>query len=269
MSAVTRSTPWRWAPAATPLRAWRHADFKRVAELLDTTLAQWAKDWDIRPEGVGPARCVPASGHAQRDAAWTLFAAGNAGAAWVLELAQGNGRLDALWTDAGQANSPAVRSVAARATEDWRTRVAAALRLAPVSDGSGPAGAVWLSWSGALIAELPGSCMVLLEAGVVRGVLGRAASETARAPLVAVTEAMATRSLRVHVELDGCDLPLGELTGLRLGDVLRLRHSVGAPARVCHAPAGPLFDGWLARSRGRRAIELAVRGQERPVGEQQ
>jgi hypothetical protein len=110
---------------------------------------------------------------------------------------------------------------------------------------------------------------LLLEAGVVRRLLGLPDSRPGRRALFPVDVAMAARALRVEVVLQGCELPLGELAGLQPGDVLRLQHPVDHPARVRHAGAGFLFHAWLARSRGKRAAELAAAGAEGRQGEVQ
>ncbi|MBC5785106.1 FliM/FliN family flagellar motor switch protein [Ramlibacter sp. USB13] len=150
----------------------------------------------------------------------------------------------------------ATHAVARRCAEDAQARIASLLRLEWSAEPGAPADAVWSYWSGAVIARLPGQGVLLLEAGLVRAVLGVAARARTEQPVVPLHDAISPGALRVQVELAGCELPLGEVTGLQLGDVIRLQHPVGVAARVCHEGT-VLCDGWLARSRGRRAIELA------------
>ena len=265
MSGTRQSAPmWRAVAGAAPFRAWRNEDLHRLADVLGAALAAWALDWELSVYASAPVRCLAAAGHAERNGSWQSFARGDAGVAWKLERPAGFLQLAATWLSSGEGGSAAVaRSLAASCELDAQRRLASALQLEPASGRAAPDTAVWSPWSGAVVAELSGSCTLLLEAEVVRRLVRPAAVALIRHPLVPLAEAMSHRTLRLQVELAGCELPLGELAGLRVGDVLRLRHAVDAPARVRNAAAGVLFDGWLARSRGRRALELASQSASR------
>jgi hypothetical protein len=264
-----QGSPWRSAPQATAVLAWRDADADRVAGIVATALERWAMDWDLPAPAATPGRCLPASANPQQGSAWRPFARSEAGTAWIHGPAERECLVPVSWLPEVPATTPVVQAVEAERERDVQARIASALQLEPASAPCLLPDTVWSRWSGALVAQIPGGCSLLLEAGVVRRLLGPPVSRPARRALVPVDAAMAARPLRVEVELDGCELPLGELAGLQLGDVLRLRHPVDHPARVRHAGADFLFHAWLARSRGRRAVEFAAPGDERRQAEVQ
>ena len=77
------------------------------------------------------------------------------------------------------------------------------------------------------------------------------------AATVNVASVVADFPMRLRVQLEACELDVGSLRELQVGDVLRLRHRIEMPAWVHTAGGDPLFSGFLVRSRGRKAVELA------------
>ena len=127
---------------------------------------------------------------------------------------------------------------------------------------AGPAHSALSAWSGSLVVSLPFGARLLLAAGAVRKLVaaaGGAPSGPRRATgaLLGIPEAIGDRELRIEVSLEGCDIEIGALQDLQLGDVLRLRQGLDKPASVSVADGTPVFSGFLVRSRGRKAIELA------------
>ncbi|HEY0824824.1 MAG TPA: FliM/FliN family flagellar motor C-terminal domain-containing protein, partial [Ramlibacter sp.] len=119
-------------------------------------------------------------------------------------------------------------------------------------------------WSGSVLVSLPGGARVLLGAALVRILVAWAddagasqAAWSAPTPRVPVDRALAGIALNLQVHLEGCELSVGSLQDLQIGDVLRLQHRVDAPAAVTLPDGAPLFNGFLARTRGRKAVELA------------
>lgn len=111
---------------------------------------------------------------------------------------------------------------------------------------------------------LPCEASLLLEAQVVQRLAARSEPPASRAvgrdpPLASLATALAPVALPLQVALEGCELGLAELQGLKPGDVLRLGHRVQAPADVRDLAGRVLFSGWLAASRGHLAVELARR----------
>src|SRR5207253_1329251 len=136
--------------------------------------------------------------------------------------------------------TPVVRSVVETCRSDAGLRLATALHLAAgarcssTTPHAGP-------WSGDVLVTLPWGAQMLLEAGLVDALLKRrsdrnpATNRLAATPLVPVCDALADTELTLRVELAPCELGLGALQALQVGDVVRLQHGVGQPATVIDA----------------------------------
>jgi hypothetical protein len=138
--------------------------------------------------------------------------------------------------------------------------MAGTLQLGLAASGRFPDASAWNRWNGAVVAQLPGCGLLLMQAGVVRAMArgrGLRSGETGGQPLVALRDALRAAPMQVQVELVGCELEVGELQALQVGDVVALRHRTDAPAFLCRSGGDVLLSGWLARTRGRKAIELA------------
>jgi hypothetical protein len=160
--------------------------------------------------------------------------------------------------------------VADACERDAWSRIRAALDLRPGSPEDLPALASTASpWAGAVVANLPLGMRMLMTATLVDALLKRRGIARSLAPsprggLVAVREALSNTSYAVEVQLDGCEIEIGALQDLQVGDVLRIQHPLDAPASVRSDGGATLFNGFLARSRGRKAVELAPRSGPQP-----
>lgn len=110
--------------------------------------------------------------------------------------------------------------------------------------------------------SLPFGARLLLAADIVRKLVAAAAPPATRAvatreTLLGIPEAIGEKELRVQVHLAGCEIEIGTLQDLQVGDVLRLRQGIDKPASVSVEDGTPIFGGFLVRSGGRKAIELA------------
>lgn len=166
--------------------------------------------------------------------------------------------------------------VAAEAVEDWRVRLskwiggtAADRTDAPVirERSSLPvrlaqpwSGAVWLSidWGGHhFVLVMDFSCATRLLSS--RDAVSTDAENTvasAGAGLVPVLTALSGETLCVSAELSPIELDLGALTGLRIGDVVRIPHALETPLLVRVNDGTPLFQGFLGRLDEHKALEL-------------
>ena len=130
----------------------------------------------------------------------------------------------------------------------------------------------WRRWSGAVLVELPwcGASLrllfraaqverVVLAAGASGGRPARPAGASA-VPVVPVLRALAGHGTRLDARLDSFEIDLGSLVSLNVGDVLRVRHPLDKPVRVCASQAPldgePVCAGWLGRRDAVLAIEL-------------
>lgn len=256
------ASPWLPLESARPLQAWTGQQLDALAAALGRALADWRAAWGLA--GDAPAlRCEAATSEAALRSGWVPLAEGVAGA-WLHVPADAGARLQRdLFGDAGGALAA---TVAQECAHDAGQRLAAVLRLPPepAAELQPPPG-TGLPWSGAVQAELAGTpgWSLLLGAAAMRAWCAqrglRAQDTPARAapePLCSAAEALGARTLPLDVRLAGCELDLGTLQGLQIGDVVRLSHRLDAPARLTDAGGKTLFDGFLVAQKGRKALEL-------------
>jgi hypothetical protein len=159
-------------------------------------------------------------------------------------------------------SSPLLTEAIAACMRDAGSRLASALDPGPGAKGEVDALLPSGKWSGAVAAFLPCGSSVLMEGECVERAL-RSASAPARPPrdaapaLVPLLEAARASAVRLEARLCACELDLALLQRLRPGDVIRLPHPLDRPISVHGADGRALFDGFLARSHGLRALELA------------
>jgi hypothetical protein len=158
---------------------------------------------------------------------------------------------------------PLAHAVADACRLDGIARIASLLGLTSLEDTDGaPSAALARVGSGAVEAVLHaplGERLLLGPEAAARW--RRSAHDQAppvREPLASATAALASRSLAVQVELEGCELEVGVLRDLQVGDVVRLEHGLQSPATLRHAGA-PLCRGYLGRQGNLKAVELAGR----------
>jgi hypothetical protein len=130
-----------------------------------------------------------------------------------------------------------------------------------------PDAALFKPWSGSLLisATLPGrsAIAVLLNRATVRSVLAREDRPTEprkpqppRAALHPLTQALAGRRLLLRVGLSSCELDIGTLESLRVGDIVPLPHSLDTPLAVSNMQGVQVCTGFLGCQDGVKAIEL-------------
>ena len=243
------------ATSARRLVAWRDTELVQLGRLLQDAVQAWAAEWGLPPSWQGSVHCACAS-TPDAGAPWQCLA-GEAGAsAW---LASGERSADALAQAlvGAVAVTPLLRELGEACRRDQQERLLATLRLGESEARGASAPNFPGRWSGNVVAALPGGARLLIEATAVERLLRPAPAKPSRAgALVPLAHAFADLAFPLQVRLEGCDLDLGSLQDLQPGDVLRLRHRLDVPASVCGAGGDALFQGFLARSRGRRAIEL-------------
>lgn len=248
---------------ARPLCAWTDDALLQLASRVDGIVRDWAVDWGVNSALLEPVRCQASGKDVESGGRWKSFRHEQGDAAWLQwGAASGAALADAL-IGVRDCSTPVVSAVLAACRDDAVRRLSAALGVSPRSaDAACNAPAQASRWSGAVSLSLPWGGRLVLEAGVVEPLLPPAGARRAQpvAPaLVRVTEALATYPTRVQARLEPCEIGLAELQDLRPGDVLRLTHRVTAPVTVADRAGASLFDGWLARRAGRKAVELVER----------
>jgi hypothetical protein len=157
---------------------------------------------------------------------------------------------------AAECHADALRRMAAVLGADTGQGVAAAAD--PALDLRPGSGALQVCIDGAAVAGL------VLAGGATHAWRSRR-SLALRSPLAAQpaslcepSTALSGRPVTVRAALVGCELDLGTLQDLQVGDVLRLRHRLCDPATVSDAAGTLLFSGHLVQQRGAIALELAT-----------
>lgn len=254
-----------------PLRFWPEDRLRVLAGCIDVAVDGWTRAWGL-PARAAEAACATPSMRAEFSQAHALGRRDEA-VAWLLERGPGRASIGAGLFAHAPIPGTVAADVAQACESDFLARLRAALDLDEATPCAPPVEAHG-RWSGWVLASLsPNAALLVSPAAVARVVdvpgtrLSAGAQASPRAPLVAVDDALAARAVRVRVELEGSELGLGVLNGLQCGDVLRLKHSLAAPATARHASGDALFDGYLVRRGSRRALELrsrAAAGGEQP-----
>ena len=86
-----------------------------------------------------------------------------------------------------------------------------------------------------------------------------AASDPARAALVARTHALGKEAVRLRVQAGQAEVSVGNLLSLAVGDVIRFNHPIDTPLQVVTEQGVRVFDGFLGLQDSAKALELLPR----------
>lgn len=254
------------AHGASALKFWPARQLEMLAAALREALARWAGDWGIALDAEECVRCAPAGAECAGFESSRCMVSAAQAKAWVAVSPGLKDRLAVQLFDGPAPVGSLAAEVARACEEDALARLAEALGLEMAhADGSSPAPRGLSRWRGYVLASLPFRASLLLDDAAVRALLrargeegGAGAAPRADAPpLVPLLDAVAGQPFPVRVHLEACEVEIGVLQDLRPGDVFRVKHGLDAPALVRTAAGDSLFRGYLARSGGRKAVELA------------
>lgn len=258
-----------------PLIWWSSSQCEAMASRLAEGWTRWRRDWASLPQGRGAVTCqLVWESDASASDGWQLLGARDDAQAWV--------RTDALPADVASAvlfgddavdilrarpgTAPLAASVCSTAAADCVSALLDALGLQPCMPGSSPEAELFQPWSGAVLVSLAAgassslrllltsSCAAQLAAAVSAATHARAVR---RGGLIPVEAACADRQVMVRASLCGCELDLGMLAGLRVGDVIPLPHPLEAPLHLTLA-GETVSAGFLGRQGRAKAIELTI-----------
>ena len=163
--------------------------------------------------------------------------------------------------------------LAQAAWADWWRRVG--------SEFQGISGTPTMSakpWDGSLQVDIPwgtGTLTLRLDVAQVQTLLERHAPNTLGgaaepgkltsgsaalgAPVrVSVLQALSTYPLRLRAQLRDVELNIGQLQGLRVGDVVPLGHRLDTPTDMVSQDGRIVCHGWLGQNQGQVAVEMAA-----------
>ncbi|WP_299765402.1 FliM/FliN family flagellar motor C-terminal domain-containing protein [Ramlibacter sp.] len=252
---------------ARPLIAWRDEQLRALAAALEQALAGWSADWGVHAAG---AVTCQSPAPFESALAWRRLLLGAQPAGWLqLSLGAARGVVDALFKESA-ALGPIALALASACERDVTARLLSAVGVtAAAGPDAGPAPTDLYAWSGIVDVRLPAplAWRLLLQPVAVAawweargGPIVVVPAGPQRAALAPVLDAVAGRSMRLDVQLAGCDIDLGALQRLQPGDVVRVQHRIDAPATVCDDAGAALFAAYLGRRAGSKAVELAAPG---------
>ena len=255
---------------------WSPAQLSEMARWLQTTWQAWLRNWVVVPDRrLAEVQCSLAWQAEPPLAArqWSTLGAAGSARAWLdapgdpaqvafsaLFGSNSGDRAESVNTPIGAA---VVRQAHSELFEAMRNR----LGLGLPSSEQPPTAPLFKPWSGAVVVSLgcesAGGQLLLLDAQAVNQLMVGSEQHLARPvprdapppPPVAVMAAMADKTVRVQVALAPCELDLGALCGLRVGDVIPLPHSLDTALTVS-VGGDAVCTGFLGRQGASRAVEL-------------
>jgi hypothetical protein len=240
-----------------PLVAWADTQRAGAASTLALASRAWTQSWFDSPDSPAPAVCIDAE-HAA-DGSWELLGRTAGRCAWIRGVDRAMLE-ERLFGDTGATSSRIVADVAQRAHAALRAELSRAAGVIEEPDGTPAPASLFARWSGAVVVRLSGPLYIeiLLDASCMRELVGTPSTrpQEAGTPLSCVADAMAGYTLSLSIELSGCELTLGELSQLRVGDAITLPHGVDQPLHVRTANEY-ICAAYLGRSGDRKAVELA------------
>ncbi|MDB5874608.1 MAG: hypothetical protein JWQ07_4050 [Ramlibacter sp.] len=263
------------AALARPL-IWRSGqELADVSARLSPAWTQWQSDWLPDERAASTAKVVCRLAHedaSSRAANWSLIGLGSGACAWVDAPQDGAARASEWLFQTEQTQRPSsdgvARSVAVKAWASLMDELRVVLDLKESPAAEQPESAIFKPWSGAIRVSLQNDCghmlTLLLNAACV-GKLVVAVARVASAPsvkgadLISLNQAIAQRGLTLKVQLAPCELDIGTLESLQVGDVVPLAHPLESPLRVS-VNGAPVCAAYLGRRGEHKAIELVRTG---------
>lgn len=260
--------------AVLPLAWWMDAELDAVRVRVEDACSAWVRDWiGSTPKVETRVARVHERIAADRET-WAPLGARGESTAWVqVRAGAAEDVVPVLFpAEPGHGASPSASGIAHAVAAKARTALAEALQSGLGLDaGAGeaaPEAALFKPWSGSALVSMtvPGrsALAVLLNSACVRSILGPGAGrkatsqpQQAAGAIVPLAQALADRRLPLRIGLSPCELDLGSLEGLRVGDIVPLAHSLEAPLLVSTAQDVQVCAGFLGRQGGLKAIELA------------
>jgi hypothetical protein len=257
---------------------WSSAQLEQILIPLRAASDEWSRGWLRREEG-RRAAVVGAMAHertALSGSRWMPLGTRGGALAWI-DVADAEAVATvsrALFaTDASSepthAHPPTIaHAVAKKSWMELRSGLLGALLLDGVVEQERPEPGLFKPWSGAVVIELPriaGTPVAILvnracaEALVQRGAARTRSIQPIRGRQyepVPVISALAPRKIGLRVELNECELELGSLQNLQIGDVVPLPHGLHVPLRLNLAHGATVCNAFLGRRGELKAIKL-------------
>ncbi|MBC3911118.1 FliM/FliN family flagellar motor switch protein [Undibacterium umbellatum] len=266
--------------AVHKMRWWVAAQLDLISKKIDMVNADWSKDWLATGESHSVLASLASASTKKQEtsAGWRQVSGEGAQVFWMqtpprhLEHLQ-----DALFSASESApvssksRGATGKHVASLAWEEYLSKLTELLSRAKAEMTAGtPPQNLYKSWSGAVQLEIQwcGVKMVLvLNQACVEQLLGTdglAEDENKRkltrkvpsSKLQSIVQAVQDKKIRIRVELSPCDIELGNLQHIQVGDVIPLPHGLEQPLQVRFANGDALCLAFLGRRSNKKAIEV-------------
>lgn len=257
-------TPADSLQRARNLVSWSEGQRATVEATLQTTHENWLLDWGLsNPEGELTSSNQLSDGEARDALGVQLF---------------GPARVLADLPLAEEACPGIAQSVTCDAWDDWFARLCREMGRDVASNPmpfyvieAKTSHPLPFNWDGRMDITFPwwsGQWSVRLDADSVMQLLG-ASGVPAKSPiplpqtaLIPLATALSSQPMEVKAHLSPVLLTLGQIQGLRIGDVIPLAQSLDDPTQlrlqIDAAQTFPLCAAWLGQRQGRMAAELAA-----------
>ena len=254
---------------------WSPTQLNEMACRLQATWQAWLREWAVLPDrDLLDVRCALAweAEPSLSGGQWATLGSGGSACAW--SHAPGDSApvtssalFGSIIGDRPEsANTPVASAVVRQANSELLGAVRDRLGLGLSSSEIAPSASLFRPWSGAVVvslgSEIAGGHLMLLNPEAVNQLIVGYQQKPAALPQdaqlpppVAVIVALADKRVTVQVGLAPCELDLGALCGLRIGDIIPLPHLLDTALTVS-VGGDPLCTGFLGRQGAARAVEL-------------
>lgn len=260
-------------PAHQPLRWWNAAQLREIAHPIERAWRDWLAAWSAARAETGAVSCELAWDEGGlADQAPKQFGSRAGAQAWFAVSGEFNEAVAASLFDdaaAGPGRPRTTRAalasaIAAEAAEDLLGAICGSLGLdRSVQDVQLDAN-IFRPWSGAVVVSVGWGqatpLRLLLDGNtaarlVAQPATGSSRRQAPREELTAVKDACAGRRVSLQVSLSPCELELGALRSLQIGDIVPLPHRLDAPLQVTLA-GDRVCQAFLGKRRDAVAVEL-------------
>jgi flagellar motor switch/type III secretory pathway protein FliN len=255
MSSTQHWTPLRWCSAT---------DLADLSRSLDSAVCRWKDGWLGDAHGpLARSRCRVAHEASERNAVdWRLLGRNSDATAWICIPDRAREEMSRAFF-AGE-HGQIVAEVARTACVEYEEALRIHLDLFAQPSRETASAETFHRWGGAVFAELPLAgeqrCLMLMNAACVTRRLGAHARPKAvrsrSSELVSCESALASTKVSLHVELAHCELEIGNLAALQVGDVIPWPHDLEHPLDVCMSDGTQICSGHLGRVDASKAVEL-------------
>ncbi|MFZ6747090.1 FliM/FliN family flagellar motor switch protein [Undibacterium sp. JH2W] len=264
------------------MRWWSAQHLDLISGRFDALNAAWDKDWLASGESKATRTLLASEGSAgiKESASWRVFYQSDTPFFWLqLPTKHLDHVQETLFTNAGsttggsRSKGNVGKSVASSAWEDYLLKLTELLVPANTDMKiDAPAQYLYKAWSGAVQVPLQWcgmTLMLLLSQACVEQLLGKdllnaeaekrsMSHKPPRSRLAPLMQAVQHKKVRIRVELSPCEIEIGNLQQMQVGDVIPLPHGLEQALQVKFANGGILCEAYLGVQGQKKAIELMM-----------